>query len=176
MNGNIIKRACSSHFILRKVWFISYFVCEWHHSGQTFLIFRSLLNIMYLQILRMHAFLSRFEESSRLCWFSYLLLNRYCVSNAFYSLAVVSLKITMHLVAEKIWAPVSKLLNISFDPHQATGINDQIIIQVRFNVICVTKREILMINKQKFVAYKINLKTCIIFIMKINLKALITLC
>ena len=71
---------------------------------------------------------------------------------------------------------MSKLLNIIFEPHQATGINDQIIIQVPLNVTCVTQRERQVINKQKRVAYKINRKTCIIFIMQINLKAMITLC
>ena len=57
---------------------------------------------------------------------------------------------------------MSKLLNIIAEPHQAIGINDQIIIQVRLNVTCVTQREILIIDKQKSVAYKRNLKTCII--------------
>ena len=42
---------------------------------------------------------------------------------------------------------MSKLLNIKFDPHQATGINDQIIIQVPLNVTCVTQRERQVINK-----------------------------
>ena len=71
---------------------------------------------------------------------------------------------------------MSKLLNIILEPHQATGINDQIIIQVPLNVTCVTQRERQVNNKQKRVAYKINRKTCIIFIMQINLKAMITLC
>ena len=114
----MIQRACSIHYLKRII--LSYIIFRIWMTSQWSNIpnFWSLLNIVYLRILRIHAFSSRFEESSRLCWFSYLLLNRYCVSHAFHSLAVLSLKITMHLVVQKLWAPDVKTFkhHFSFSP------------------------------------------------------------